>query len=65
MDCQGELECKLLTVRYRRSADKSDGESPLAMLNSGDYLPMAKVAHLIIWRNAWVWACLNAMSHSV
>jgi hypothetical protein len=25
------------------------------MLNGGDYLPMAKVAHLIIWRNAWVW----------
>lgn len=59
MDCQGKLECKLLTVCYRWLADKSDGESPSAMLNSGDYLPMAKVVHLIIWRNAWVWACFK------
>ena len=49
----------------QRSAYKSDSESLSAMLNGGDYLPMAKVVHLIIWRNAWVWACLTAVSCSV
>jgi hypothetical protein len=60
MDCQGEMNAGCWPFVYRWLADKSEGDTPSAMLNSGDYLPMAKVVHLIIWRNAWVWAGLTA-----
>ena len=46
--------------------NKSDSEILSAMMNSGDYLPMANIVHLTNWRNTWVWAdfmlCLTRRS---